>query len=621
MTDVKWGNWNLQLIYFLLLAPLVAAAAVFLIPKKRQKLLFSGIFSVVMCAASIIFFAMYLSVEGKAIESGWDSSAVFYTIGMFAGFCVLLAGVIKGNLLTSVLAAVQLWLFGKGIWTGYGIKPEHGFYVDRLSLTVVLLVSIVGSLLIVKLAAEVRKSGSSPLGFQKRAEKNSNQGPESGSDQWKKQLVEQPRETLTALLGEGRSQLILPSAFVLLSVGVGIALCDYLPWIPALMTVGGLCSFVVLGAERGMRLLNSALIASSFLLLGLAPLEEFYQTLSLQRLVVLGAAGVSVAVPLSLFCAAALAIASQAPFSRVLLEAKAFSGPGAALAVCTGLPILGAMFILRISPALGGTAAGTLTISAGAITMLCGAGCALCGERITAGRVVNAMLGAVVLLGGMSLAQGLWAGSLLLVFLCVAGSLYISQEGTGSGFGRMSGGLLVLVLAAVVIAKKSTLSTLVGSGNLILLLVMILAVSALILAGTGIDENRDEEGKKIGFWSGLISTVLAGLEVALCVALPLLSRLLAGFASDAFSNVPEDFSPLYQGDIALAVILTAAAVILWRTGKQRSVNGSAADWLTGAVPGPARWRGPAVLWIGRIGTVLSACLFCVVLAALWGGVL
>lgn len=328
--------------------------------------------------------------------------------------------------------------------------------------------------------------------------------------------------------------------------------------------------------------------------------------------------------PLTLLCAAALCLAAQAPFFRGMLKKDGLAGTEAAFTSCTGLPLLGAMLILRISPALGGTLAGSLTICVGVITMLCAGICGLCAKRLEAGPLFGALLGAVAVLGGLSLAQSLWAGSMLLVFLSVAGGLVISREGTGASLGRLSGGMPVLFLAAVVGAKKSTLSVLMTSGNLLPLLAILVVCALLLWAGAGTDERREEEGNGRNDGLRIIPTILAGMEVLLCAAFPLLSRLMAGFVSASFSNVPEDFSSLTQGDFLPAVVLTAAALILLRSGKESAgsaVLPKANGWLCGDSPAAELRREEASLWIGRIGTFLSAFLWCAVLAVLWGGVL
>lgn len=605
------GEKELLLMIFLIWAPPVAAAVIFFTGQRRISRIVAMFFSIATVLSTLLFTGASLTVKGMDYSLGWLGGGFVAAIGIAAVVVAVILSVWRRRPVCLLLAVAQLILFLQNAQEGMLSKGDAVFFADRLSLIGILLAGVVGSILCAGLTSHLVKTG---------------------------------KGRLSPVWGYG-----------LLSAVMALVLCDDVTLLSGLMALAGLLSCLLAESgepskqraegnaqlERcpeesqpqkaarsrmGFSVLSAALFAGILVQLALPSLSNVYGVFSVSRLAAVGASGVSIILPLTLLTLAGLALAAQMPFSQWMLQENGLHERGQALLKGVGLPAAGAYLLLRLSPALGGTLAGTLAAAAGGMTLLC---MGITAWRTRSGQAMApGIMGAVVLLASISAITTFWSGMLLLLYGGIG--IALQQEGRRrpelSAAGEAG---LLLSLAGLTVGKSDGLITLAHQGYLLPLFVFLLALFLFAAAcaphwGKGAfsvesDTNREQKQRK-GIVRFLCCPLLL-VETVCFAALPIFSHFMVPYTASQFPDVATDFGKLTHGDIATALILVIGMLSLWISKPGRSLQeceienpGRMPEYETDQLMTLA-------FYANQIGTVLMALFMGVVLAVLWGGAL
>src|SRR5664280_1831074 len=267
------------------------------------------------------------------------------------------------------------------------LEPGRLFWFDRLSMVMILIIGIVGTLICVH-----------SLGYMRGFHRSS-------------PMIKGRRTVFFALL------------FVFLGAMFGLVTSNYLPLMQVFWEITTLCSFLLIGYTRTKETIGYAFDALNMNMLGglgfsiaILMLSGQPDGLDLARLTA-GPATAALLPALALLCLAGLTKAAQMPFSRWLLGAMYAPSPTSAL---------------RLSPAIAGSNLGTLVAFTGMLTYLF---VSLVGvteqntKKVLAYSTIGS-LGLIVGCAGLGSPELIWVGMMIIIFHAVAKGLLFLVVGT-----------------------------------------------------------------------------------------------------------------------------------------------------------------------------------------------
>jgi ech hydrogenase subunit A len=216
----------------------------------------------------------------------------------------------------------------------------------------------------------------------------------------------------------------------------GLVFADDLAWLFFFWEITTLCSFLLIGYTQTPEARRNALRALVMNLAGglafaLAMAWFYRQTHSLGLQALIHSGHAVALLPAALLCFAGITKAAQCPFSSWLLGAMVAPTPVSALLHSSTMVKAGVYLILRLAPAITGTAVGLTVALVGGVTFLIGSLAAITtpeAKRVLAYSTV-ANLGLIVLCGGIGTCQAVWAGILLIIFHAAAKCLLFLSVG------------------------------------------------------------------------------------------------------------------------------------------------------------------------------------------------
>src|SRR5450759_1374302 len=282
------------------------------------------------------------------------------------------------------------------------LEPGRLFWFDRLSMVMVLIIGIVGTLICVH-----------SLGYMRGFHRSS-------------PMIKGRRTVFFALL------------FVFLGAMFGLVTSNYLPLMQVFWEITTLCSFLLIGYTRTKETIGYAFDALNMNMLGglgfsiaILMLTGQPDGLDLARLTA-GPATAALLPALALLCLAGLTKAAQMPFSRWLLGAMYAPSPTSALLHSSTMVKAGVFLLLRLSPAIAGSNLGTLVAFTGMLTFLF---VSLVGvteqntKKVLAYSTIGS-LGLIVGCAGLGSPELIWVGVMIIIFHAVAKSLLFLVVGT-----------------------------------------------------------------------------------------------------------------------------------------------------------------------------------------------
>lgn len=407
---------------------------------------------------------------------------------------------------------------------GYAPHQEvHKIYVDQLTVIMVLIVAIVGTLITVYACGYMKDYHQHHTEFKDR------------------------RCYFFALM------------YVFLGAMFGLVLSNSLIWMYFFWEITSVVSFLLIGYTRTPETIHNSFKALWMNLLGgcgfataiIAAGFKFNVT-DIQSLILCD--GNIVIIPAIMLSFAALTKSAQMPFSKWLLGAMVAPTPSSALLHSATMVKAGVYLLLRLSPILAGTFAGTMVSLIGGVTFLILSMLAITvsdGKKVLAYSTIS-NLGLITACAGVGALETVWAGIFLLIFHAVSKSLLFQTVGaiensTGSRNIETMHGLvrrhpylawtLVIGIAAMflapfgmLISKWAALKAFIDNGSIVLLLCVCFGSAttlfywmkwmATVLASKANDVKAKNTTSANQWFSILVHSVAM---TALCFVFPMIS--------------------------------------------------------------------------------------------------
>lgn len=391
------------LLFLLVVVPFVAALGCLLLRQEQLRSLIvigtGGLLTLcaLMLMASTPFSAAPKSILGLSV-SWLIQAADFILLGVIGYY-----GYKYRNLLIQGLAVLQFVLLT--CFEGFMVKhgPEYAtFYGDTLSLVMVLVICIVGSLICIH-AIPYMKEHEHHLHLE---------------------VTKQPRFFAIMILFLGAMN--------------GLVLTNDLSFFYFFFELTTLCSFLLIGHDQteiaeqnAVRALWMNSLGGAALLIGIMWIYSKTGSLDMQALVT-GGPKAALLLPLALMCFAGFTKAAQAPFQSWLLGAMVAPTPTSALLHSSTMVKAGVYLVIRLAPAYAGTFLSLGVALAGAFTFLAMAALAMGqsnGKKILAYSTVS-NLGLIMACAGINTKAAIIAAILLIIFHAVTKALLFLCVGT-----------------------------------------------------------------------------------------------------------------------------------------------------------------------------------------------
>ncbi len=554
-------------ILFLIFFPIIIAL-ILLVTKedKARDMVVKGA-ALLIAVASIVVAVQYFGSGGEYFAfDGEIINYVMMVIEALLAVYIIYAGIKHKKYLASIFAVIQTPLL---IWfeltRGHHIRVEHNMYVDRLSVIMILIIGIIGSLICVY-----------ALGYMKDFQAHH-------SDQ------------------KDRRPWFFFVMFVFLAAMVGLVTSNNLIWMYFFWEITSLSSFFLIGFTKTKEATNNAFRALIMNLLGglgfavgIVILGEVFGTLELSTMLLAGSLyGEVVAIPAAFFAFAGITKAAQMPFNSWLLGAMVAPTPTSALLHSSTMVKAGVFMIIKLSPVLGmDNFAGIMTIMVGGITFLMATFAAVSqsnAKRVLAYSTI-ANLGLIVACGGIGTAAAVWAGVMLIIFHAVTKSLLFLCVGTAEHnigsrdiedmdglFNRMPRLAMFMIIGiagmflapfGMLISKWAAMTAFVDSGNIILVAIICFGsavtafywikwmgkLSAVVAGEENIQQNVHKEE-----W--FVQGTLVGLTILTCLLFPLISiYMLVPYLEGVFGGVAT--AALSASNMIIMCVMVAVIVLL-----------------------------------------------------------
>lgn len=574
-------------IFFLILFPIVVAILLLVLKADAARDIIVKIAALAIAAASILLAVQYFSKGSQMFDySSEVVNHIMMGIEIILAVIIIVLSIRYKKFLAGLFAVIQTPLL---VWfeltKGHDIEVANNLYIDRLSMIMVLIIGIVGSLITVY-----------ALGYMKDFQAHNESAPD-------------------------RRHWFFFLMFIFLSAMVGLVTSNNLIWMYFFWEITSLCSFLLIGYnglfhkeedEDKVATANAfrALIMNLFGGLGFAAgiviLGLYSGTIEFNNLLAAGGTSQVAIVVAAFFAFAGITKAAQMPFNSWLLGAMVAPTPTSALLHSSTMVKAGVFMVIKLAPVLHGNYAGLMVMMVGGITFLFASFAAISqsnGKRVLAYSTV-ANLGLIVTCGGLGTANSVWAGIMLIIFHAVTKSLLFLCVGTAEHnvgsrdiedldglFGKMRRlamfimiGIAGMFLApfGMLISKWATMVSFVNDGNIILVAIICFGSAATAFYWTKwlgkmsavVAKSENIQDKVHGaewFAQGTLVTLIIGV----CLLFPLISgRMVEPYLDGVFAGSADlaiSSTNMIIMCIMVAVILLLVVFFFGRT-KKRIVN-------------------------------------------------
>jgi ech hydrogenase subunit A len=310
----------------------------------------------------------------------------------------------NGRRLAPIMALAQL---GIALYLDLGghlpdADPQRLFWFDRLTMVMVLVIGIIGPLICIH-----------ALGYMRDYQRAN-------------PMIRGRRTSFFFLL------------FLFLAAMFGLVVSNDLPMMSVFWEITTLCSFLLIGYTRTEETVGYAFDALNMNLLGGLGFSVAMLLLAGQPVgmdlakLTAGPAGVALLPAIALLCLAGITKSAQMPFSRWLLGAMYAPAPTSALLHSSTMVKAGVFLLLRLSPAMAGSAVGMLVAFIGLLTFLFASMVAVTErntKRVLAYSTIGS-LGLIVGCAGIGTPELVWVGVMIVIFHAVAKALLFLVVGT-----------------------------------------------------------------------------------------------------------------------------------------------------------------------------------------------
>ncbi len=562
-------------VLFLIGLPLVVAIVLLVVKQDSVRDIVVKVAAGLIALTAIIVFALNFSSGGQYFEV--PGAEVIGKVMMVIEVClaavIVYLGIRMKRLLAPVLSVAQLALM---LWfetnVGHGINVSYEMYIDRLSMIMVLIVGVIGSLIAVYATGYMKD-------FQKHAK------------------------------GGDRRHWFFFLFFLFLSAMFGIVMSNNLIWMYFFWEITSLCSFFLIGYNgilrkpeeedkvatgNAFRALVMNLGGGLGFAIGIVILGTSFSTLELSTMIAYRSMGyINVFVPAMFLAFAGLTKCAQMPFNSWLLGAMVAPTPVSALLHSSTMVKAGVFLIIKLAPVLNGTYGGVMVMWVGGITFLMASFAAISqsnAKRLLAYSTV-ANLGLIVACGGIGTAEAVWAGTMLIIFHAITKSLMFLCVGTvehqvGSRdiedmdglFDRMPRlaacmliGIAGMFLApfGMLISKWAAMVSFINSGSVILILIICFGSAATAFYWTKwmgklsaiVANSKNIEGP-VPKEESMVHLALTTLTVLVCLCFPFISKTMVLPYLQGIYSISSSVAALSSNDMIIMVIMVAVLVLM-----------------------------------------------------------
>ena len=554
-------------ILFLIFFPMLIALILLVSKEDKVRDVVVKIAAFVIAAAAIVTAVQFFKSGGQNFPAHAEAvNYIMMAIETCLAIYIIIIGVKHKKWLASLFALIQTPLL---IWfeltDGHHIAVQNNMYVDRLSIIMILIIGIVGSLITVF-----------ALGYMKDFQHHHHDEPD-------------------------RRPWFFFVMFIFLGAMVGLVTANNMIWMYFFWEITSLSSFWLIGFTKTEEATNNAFRALIMNLggglafaIGILILGKVFGTIELNTMLAIGSVyGELVAIPAAFFAFAGITKAAQMPFNSWLLGAMVAPTPTSALLHSSTMVKAGVFMIIKLAPVLGmGNFAGLMVMMVGGITFLMATFAAVSqsnAKRVLAYSTI-ANLGLIVTCGGIGTAEAVWAGVMLIIFHAITKSLLFLCVGTAEHnigsrdiedmdglFVRMPklAGFMLIGIAGMflapfgmLISKWAAMTAFVDSGNVILVAIICFgsAVTAFYwikwmgkLAGIVAGEERIDQN--VHKEETFVHATLVVLTVLVCLLFPLVSMyMLVPYLEVVFGGLSA--MVLSADNMIIMVVMVAVLVLL-----------------------------------------------------------
>ncbi len=415
-------------------------------------------------------------------------------------------------------------------FTGIGESEQMHIFIDELTVIMVLVVGIVGSLICIYATGYIRD--------------------------YHKHHTEY----------EDRSGYFLSMLFVFLGAMMGLVTSDNLSWMYFFWEITSVCSFLLIGYSRTEEAVTNSFRALWMNLLGgcgfMAAImfcTLIMEVSNISQLLYFASYPMVVLFPVSMLAFAALTKSAQMPFSRWLLGAMVAPTPTSALLHSATMVKAGVYLLIRLAPLMKGSYAGVMVTAIGGFTFFAASLLAIGvsdGKKVLAYSTIS-NLGLITAAAGCGTPEAVWAGIMLLIFHAVTKSMMFMSVGayensTGSRDVEDMHGMIVrlpklafimtigifgmsVVPLGMCVAKWAALKAFIESGYVYLSLFLCFGSASTLfywikwlgkIFTVSHGSTRQEDKVPASGWAAMYP--LAAAAIILCIVYPFVSSGIVG---------------------------------------------------------------------------------------------
>ncbi len=553
-----------SLIIALICFPFLSSLFLSIFKNDKIRQIITYLSSITIIGTAVVFAAKYFISGSSGLSFFPQTEIIDYAMMGVEAFLMALVTVLSfkykqffAALLSIAQTALMFWYELSGNAPHQEIKK---IYIDNLTVIMVLIVAFIGTLITVYACGYMKDYHNHHTEFKDR------------------------RKYFFSLL------------YIFLGAMFGLVLSNSLIWMYFFWEITSVVSFLLIGYTRTaqaihncfralwMNLLGGCGFAAAIVLAGIR-----FKITDMQSLILCD--GAIVIIPVILLSFAALTKSAQLPFSKWLLGAMVAPTPSSALLHSATMVKAGVYLLLRLSPVLAGTYAGTMVSLVGGFTFLIMSMLAITvsdGKKVLAYSTIS-NLGLITACAGIGVEETVWSGIFLLIFHAVSKSLLFQTVGaienaTGSRDIETMHGLvrrhphlawtLVIGIAGMflapfgmLISKWAALKAFIDSGSIILILFVCFGSATTLfywmkwIATVLASKYNDVKAKNTTSANQWISILIhSAFMILLCFAFPFISsKVIMPYIHTVFNDASQVIS---NDNIIIMMIMLIAIFVI-----------------------------------------------------------
>ncbi|MDE6469902.1 MAG: NADH-quinone oxidoreductase subunit L [Eubacterium sp.] len=553
-----------SLIIVLIGFPFLSALLLSIFKNDTIRQIITYVSSISVIGMAVTFAVKYFAGGGGNLAFFPQTEIADYAMIGIEAFLMVLVTVLSFKYKQYYAAALSIAQTALMFWYELGGNAPHQevnkVYIDQLTVIMVLIVAVIGTLITVYACGYMKDYHNHHTEFKDR------------------------RRYFFSLL------------YVFLGAMFGLVLSNSLVWMYFFWEITSVVSFLLIGYTKTreaihncfralwMNLLGGCGFAAAIVVAGMQ-----FNVTDMQSLILCD--GTIVLIPVILLSFAAITKSAQLPFSKWLLGAMVAPTPSSALLHSATMVKAGVYLLLRLSPVMAGTYAGTMVSLIGGFTFLVMSMLAITvsdGKKVLAYSTIS-NLGLITACAGVGAEETVWAGIFLLIFHAVSKSLLFQTVGaiensTGSRDIETMHGLvrrhpylawtLVIGIAGMFLApfgmlvsKWAALKAFIDCGNIILVLFVCFGSATTLfywmkwMATVMASKNNDVKAKNTTSANQWISILIHAIfMVVLCFVFPLISsQVIIPYIHTIFNNASQVIS---NDNIIIMMIMVISIFVI-----------------------------------------------------------